>query len=609
MATILSASDITKAYPANTLFEGVSLHMEDGDRVGLIGPNGAGKSSLLKILADLESPDEGEVIRRRNARMVYIEQDDRFHEGATPLTAVLRSLEEDGGMHSDPDTMAAITLSKLGFDDFGKPVEELSGGWRKRLSIACAIAREPDVLLLDEPTNHLDLDGVLWLESFVKQSRIAMIFVTHDRVFLENTATTIIELSKAYPGGTFKANGNYSEFLRRKEAFLDSQEAAESALANKVRRDTAWLRQGIQGRQTRNKTQVEAASQRRDELKQARDRIAAPEQRTAIDFQATERKTNKLLGLHAVSKSMGDKLLFESLELMLSPGQRIGLLGVNGSGKTTLLRLMNEELAPDAGTIKKAADLRVVTFSQHRSTLDVTQTLQEALCPVGDMVEYRGKMVHVTGWAKRFLFEPDQLATTVSNLSGGEQARLLIANLMLQPADVLLLDEPTNDLDIPSMEVLEQALLEFPGAIVLVTHDRFMLERISTEYLGIDGHGGARVHQTYEQWTKARKKLDAKRTDPAVQSVRKSTNDRRPVRTRKLSYKERREYESMEESILEAESLVEELERQAADPEVIGDHLKAAKVYESLSSAQEKVQSLYARWTELDAIESGSSGG
>ena len=247
MATILSASDITKAYPANTLFEGVSLHMEDGDRVGLIGPNGAGKSSLLKILADLESPDEGEVVRRRNARMVYIEQDDRFHEGATPLTAVLRSLEEDGGMHSDPDTMAAITLSKLGFDDFGKPVEELSGGWRKRLSIACAIAREPDVLLLDEPTNHLDLDGVLWLESFVKQSRIAMIFVTHDRVFLENTATTIIELSKAYPGGTFKANGNYSEFLRRKEAFLDSQEAAESALANKVRRDTAWLRQGIQG--------------------------------------------------------------------------------------------------------------------------------------------------------------------------------------------------------------------------------------------------------------------------------------------------------------------------------------------------------------------------
>ncbi|MDG2094839.1 MAG: ABC-F family ATP-binding cassette domain-containing protein [Phycisphaerales bacterium] len=605
MGTILSASDITKAFPANVLFEGVSLHMEDGDRVGMIGPNGAGKSSLLKILAGLDSPDEGEVVRRRNSRMVYIQQDDQFHEGATPLSAVIRSLEQDAGMHSDPDTSAAITLSKLGFDDFEKPVHELSGGWRKRLAIACAIAREPDVLLLDEPTNHLDLDGVLWLESFVRQSRLAMIFVTHDRVFLENSATAIMELSKAYPGGTFKANGNYSEFLRRKEAFLDSQEAAESALANKVRRDTAWLRQGIQGRQTRNKTQVEAAGQRRDQLKQTRNRIAAPEQRTAIDFQATERKTNKLLGLHGVTKSMGDKMLFESLEVMLSPGQRIGLLGVNGSGKTTLLRLMNEELAPDAGTIKKATDLRVVTFSQHRSTLDLHQTLQEALCPVGDMVEYRGKMVHVTGWAKRFLFEPDQLATTVGNLSGGEQARLLIANLMLTPADVLLLDEPTNDLDIPSMEVLELALLEFPGAIVLVTHDRFMLERIATEYLGIDGHGGARIHQTYEQWTKARSMLDD-RTQAAVKPVRSASDRGGAARTRKLSYKERREYESMEQSILEAEEIVEQLEASAADPDMVNDHVKAAEVYGLLSKAQEKVRVLYSRWTELDAIESNS---
>ncbi|MBG84814.1 MAG: ABC transporter ATP-binding protein [Phycisphaerae bacterium] len=608
MATIISASDITKAYPANTLFEGVSLHMEDGDRVGLIGPNGAGKSSLLKILAGLESPDEGEVVRRRNARMVYIEQDDRFEQADTPMSAVLRSLGRDAGMHSDPDTSAAITLSKLGFDDFEKPVEELSGGWRKRLAIACSVAREPDVLFLDEPTNHLDLDGVLWLESFVKQSRIAMIFVTHDRVFLENTATAIVELSKAYPGGTFKANGNYSEFLRRKEAFLDSQEAAESALANKVRRDTAWLRQGIQGRQTRNKTQVEAASQRREELKQTRDRNAAPEQKTTIDFQATERKTNKLLGLHAVSKSMGGKKLFDSLEIMLSPGQRIGLLGVNGSGKTTLLRLMNEELTPDSGSIKKAVDLRVVTFSQHRSTLVADQTLQEALCPVGDMVEYREKMVHVTGWARRFLFEPDQLATTVGNLSGGEQARLLIANLMLKPADVLLLDEPTNDLDIPSMEVLEQALLEFPGAIVLVTHDRFMLERIATEYLGIDGHGGARIHQTYEQWSRARRELDEKKSASSPETASKPSNHGQPVRTRKFSYKERREYESMEQSILDAESLVEKLEKQAAEPDVLNDHIKAAEIYESLSQAQDRVRSLYARWTELDAIESGASG-
>ena len=606
MATILSAQDLSKAYPANTLFEGVSVHIEDGDRVGLIGPNGAGKSSLLKILAGSDLPDEGEITRRRHTKIVYIEQDDRFSETATPLSAVIASMGSDPVDHLDNETRSAIALSKLGFVDFERPVGSLSGGWKKRLALACAMARDPDVLLLDEPTNHLDLDGVLWLESFVQQAAMAMVFVTHDRVFLENTASRIIELSPAYPGGTFKAEGNYSEFLYRKEAFLDAQEAAESALANKVRRDTAWLRQGIQGRQTRNKTQVEATDQRRDELKQTRDRNAAPDKTTTIDFQATERKTHKLLGLHSVRKSMGDKLLFDDLDLMLSPGQRIGLLGVNGSGKTTLIRLMNGELAPDAGTIKKAADLRMVTFSQHRSTLVAGRTLQESLCPVGDMVDYRGKMVHVTGWARRFLFEPDQLATTVGNLSGGEQARLLIANLMLQPADVLLLDEPTNDLDIPSMEVLEQALLEFPGAIVLVTHDRFMLERIATEYLGLDDHGGAKVFQTYEKWHAARKSV-AKTNRVTDSTTRKQATSSSSGRTRKLSYKEKREYESMEQDILQAENDVERLDAEIADPELARDHVKVKRRYELLSKAQEKVKALYARWVELEAIQSGKS--
>lgn len=606
MATILSGQDLSKAYPANTLFEGVSVHIEDGDRVGLIGPNGAGKSSLLKILTGSEFSDEGEVTRRRNTKIVYIEQDDRFSDTATPLSAVLESLESDSDDQLENETSAAIALSKLGFVDFEQPVTSLSGGWKKRLSLACAIAKEPDLLLLDEPTNHLDLEGVLWLETFVQQASMALVFVTHDRVFLENTASRIIELSPAYPGGTFKAEGNYSEFLRRKEAFLDAQEAAESALANKVRRDTAWLRQGIQGRQTRNKTQVQATDRRRDELKQTRDRNAAPDKTTTIDFQATERKTHKLLALHSVKKSMGDKLLFDNLELMLSPGQRIGLLGVNGSGKTTLIRLMNGELDPDSGTIKKAADLRIVTFSQHRSTLVANRTLHESICPVGDMVEYRGKMIHVTGWAKRFLFEPDQLATTVGNLSGGEQARLLIANLMLQPADVLLLDEPTNDLDIPSMEVLEQALLEFPGAIVLVTHDRFMLERIATEYLGLDDHGGAKVFQTYEKWNAARKSWGEPNqvTDTAA---KKPALSGAPVRTRKLSYKEKREYDSIEQNILQAEMEVERLDGEIADPELAQDHIKVAQRYELLSKAQEKVKALYARWVELEAIHSGKS--
>ncbi|MEE3001979.1 MAG: ABC-F family ATP-binding cassette domain-containing protein [Planctomycetota bacterium] len=605
MSTLLSARDLSKSYPANLLFEDVALHVEEGDRIGLIGPNGAGKSTLLKILAGLEHEDEGEITRRRSLEVAYVRQDDQFKDDATPLSAVMDHVKSNDSDRIDIETRASITLSKLGFENFHRPVATLSGGWCKRLTLACALTRDPDVLLLDEPTNHLDLEGVLWLERFVQQAPMAMLFVTHDRMFLENTASRIIELSPAYPGGTFKAEGDYTEFLRRKDAFLDAQVAAESALANKVRRDTAWLRQGIQGRQTRNKTQVEAAAMRREELKQTKTRNEAPSKTTNIEFQATERKTKKLLALHSVSKSMGDKLLFESLEIVLTPGQRLGLLGVNGSGKTTLLRLMSGELEPDSGTIKQAPDLRIVTFSQHRGTLVPTQTLQEALCPVGDMVDYRGKMIHVTGWAKRFLFEPEQLATFVSNLSGGEQARVLIANLMLKPADLLLLDEPTNDLDIPSLEVLEQALLEFPGAIVLVTHDRFMLDRLATEYIGLDDSGGAKAFQTYEQWNTARRKAaTAAKRDAGAAKV-KTSQPRARTGPRKLSWKEQKEYEAMEEVILDAEAQVELLEARAADPALLTNHVQATETYKALSDAQVRVKELYARWAMLERIDKG----
>ena len=260
---------------------------------------------------------------------------------------------------------------------------------------------------------------------------------------------------------------------------------------------------------------------------------------------------------------------------------------------------MSGDLKPDSGTIKRAADLRVVTFSQHRDTLVSSQTLHEALCPVGDMVDYRGKQVHVTGWAKRFLFESDQLSTLVSNLSGGEQARVLIANLMLEPADVLLLDEPTNDLDIPSLEVLEEALLEFPGAIVLVTHDRFMLDRIATEYVGLDDAGGSKAFRTFQQWTTYRKRSKAAATAQAKPPTGKVATPK--VAKKKRSYNEQREYAGMEAAILEAEATVERLEVEAADPALVSDHVRAAATFKELSAAQALVKSLYARWVELES--------
>ncbi|MEM1445286.1 MAG: ABC-F family ATP-binding cassette domain-containing protein [Planctomycetota bacterium] len=620
MPTLLTARDLEKTYGTHRLFTGVSLGIDDGERLGIVGPNGAGKSTLMKALADLVPLDDGEIIRRGGTHVAYVGQVENFSDDATPHDVVRMAADpESARFQLDGDTRASITLSKLGFDDKHPthnpqaPINKLSGGWRKRLALAVALVNEPDVLLLDEPTNHLDLPGVLWLEQFVRSFRGAAVFVTHDRMFLESVATRIVELSRAYPEGTLEVKGNYSEFLRRKDEFLEAQAAQATALAGKVRRDTAWLKQGIQGRQTRNKSQVKDADQRRDDLKNLRNRNAAPTKVATIDFQATDRNTKKLLAAHNLTKGFGDRTLIASLELQLSPGLRLGLLGPNGSGKTTLLRLLTKDLEPDAGTVKHAAELKVVRFTQHRETLDPRATLREALCAVGDTVEYRGKPVHIAGWAKRFLFEPHQLLTSVGDLSGGEQARVLIANLMLAPADVLILDEPTNDLDIASLEVLEDTLSEFPGAVVLVTHDRFMLARLSTDILALHGDGTHGFFASYEQWAEAEKyrSIESQRESSPAKNTRPDNNEGstdlsvRSNSSAKLSYKFQRELDGIEAAIEEAESLVEALSTQSGDAEVLADRDRHEKVCSELAKAQEEVNRLYLRWETLEKMRSG----
>ncbi len=632
MTTLLNARDLAKTYASHTLFTGVAISITDDDRLGLIGPNGSGKSTLLKILAGLEPSDTGEITRRKNLHIAYVAQGDRYDPQATPMSIVMDQIRSgvgagsadrgnanandgygshDGhGSHDEHDdhdveTRAATVLSQLGFERFDQTIATLSGGWRKRVSIAGALVHNPDILMLDEPTNHLDLEGVIWLEQFVRRAQMAIVLITHDRTFLESSANRIIELSTSYPGGTFAVKGNYSNFVEKKEAFLDAQASQQSALAGKVRRDTAWLRQGIKGRQTRNKTQVESAAQRRDQLSQIRDRNAAPKRTTQIDFLATERKTNNLLSAHRVSKSMGDKKLFDQIDFTLSPGMRLGLLGPNGSGKTTLLRLLTGDLKPDTGSIKTAADLRIVNFTQHRESLDPSLSLRHALCPVGDTVYYRDKSIHVAAWAKKLLFDPTKFKTSVGDLSGGEQARILIAHLMQKPADLLILDEPTNDLDIASLEVLEQALLEFPGAIVLVTHDRFMLERLATECLALDGDGHAKSYATYAQWHDAQTRravspaTTGRGTDKTA-SAKTSQNSEK--NSKKLSYKLQRELDNMEQTILEAETKMETMQTQANDPTVMADHVRYAEVCEKLGAAQQRVDDLYARWAELESL-------
>jgi ATP-binding cassette subfamily F protein uup len=596
MANLLSARTISKSYSTRDLFQGVTLHLEEGERLGIIGPNGTGKSTLLKILAGKETADEGEITSKKSLRLWYVPQESVFPIEATPLESVVQSI---GGDPIEAEVAASIALSKLGFDTFDQPFGELSGGWQKRVAMACGLVHEPEVMLLDEPTNHLDLEAVEWLENFVMHANMSLLFVTHDRRFLENCASRILELAPSYPDGAFEVNGNYTEFVRRKEAFLISQEAEESALANKVRRDTAWLRQGIQGRQTRNKTQVKDTASRRAELKSVNTRNLSPTKRAGINFDAVGRKTNKLLVMHSVEKSMGNKLLFQDLDLELTPGRRIGLVGPNGSGKTTLLRLINGELQQDGGTIKRADKLRVVTASQHRLFLDPSITLQDTLCPIGEMVNYMGNEIHVSGWATRFLFSREQLGTLVGSLSGGEQARIQIASLMLQPADILLLDEPTNDLDIPTLEVLEEALLDFPGAILLITHDRFMLDRIATEYLALDGKGTAKEFASFEQWEVWRKKKPKTNTLPTSAPSKKRVKSA----SVKLTYILQREFDGMEKAIAVAEAEVERAELIVNDEEMMENHKKHAKACADVASAQGTVRALYDRWAELEKMQ------
>ena len=590
---LLGCQNLAKAYGTRTLFERVSFGIFEGDRVCLVGPNGSGKSTLLKILAGLEAPDAGARTLHGGVRVGYVSQDPVFSSEAT-VEAVL----EEALAHVDHDKRAgrmALALGRAGLSEPSERVEALSGGWRKRLAIARALAAEPDVLLMDEPTNHLDVDGILWLEELLVERARAFLVVSHDRYFLEHIATRLLELNSAYPEGLFTTDGSYSDFLARRDEFLRGQAAYEESLANLVRREIAWLRRGAKARSTKAKGRIKEAGRMIDELEDMRSRSAT--RSAGIELRASQRKTRRLLVARGVAKALGGRALFRNLDLTVTPGTRVGLLGPNGSGKTTLLDVLAGSLAPDSGVVERAERLRLVRFEQHRAGLDPTQTLRRALAPESDTVTFQGRSVHVASWAKRFLFRPEQLELAVGRLSGGEQARILIARLMLEPADVLMLDEPTNDLDIPTLEVLEESLAEFEGGLILVTHDRFMLDRLSTVVVALDGHGGVETFAGYAQWETAR---DALASEPTT-TVPRSVPARERARSKRLGYLEQREWSGMEQAILDAETTSEACQRAAEDPAIASDPVALQERLAALEAARAEVDRLYARWAELEA--------
>lgn len=602
MAVLLSVQGLTKAYGARPLFSELTFDLSANERVGLIGPNGAGKSTLLKILGGREESDSGIRSLRRGTKMGFVAQDDVFPHWQSVRDIVYARLEAEPLEDHEKETRVSKVLTRTGFDDFDKPASLLSGGWRKRLGIAREIAIEPDILLLDEPTNHLDIPGIVWLQKLLRASPFGYLVATHDRAFLRSVADEILEINRVYPGGFYRATGNYDQFLEHREDFLDGQARMQESVANQVRRETEWLGRKAAARTCKATSRIDEAARRRDELKELQYRNSDTGS-AGLDFVGTGRQTKKLLNAVKIAKSFPGRDLFSGIDIQLSPGTKLGLLGPNGSGKSVLLKTLSGEYQPDGGTVTLADNLKKVIFEQGRTALNHEVTLRKALCPNGDMIAYRDRQIHVVAWAKQFLFKVEQLDVLVGALSGGEQARLRMAQMMQQPADLLFLDEPTNDLDIPALEVLEETLSEFTGALVIVSHDRELLDRICTEVIGLDGRGGAAMYSTVQQWLNVFEK-SAARDDKATS---KSTNDSSPKTTRpqagskrkKLSFAEQKEYDSMESKVMAVEEKIVSLHAEVEKSSSAG-HLVLAKACRELEQAQKEVEDLYNRWQELE---------
>jgi len=600
---IINTQGISKHFGANPLFQNVSFTVSEGDRIGLIGPNGSGKSTLLRILAGDVRPDSGEIAVRKRTRLSCVQQDSTFKSGDTVRSVVQSAMERAAVPESERGTRFAETLGRAGFEDLETEASALSGGWQKRLAIVEAVVQSPDILLLDEPTNHLDLGAIEWLEALLQVAPFACVVVSHDRYFLENVATEMAELNRTYPDGLLRVSGTYSRFLEKKEEFLHAQSKRQEALENLVHREIEWLRRGAKARTRKSKARIDKAGELMGELADlnARTRSAT----ALIDFSATDRKTKRLIELENVSCEVGNRKLFSGLNFVITAGTRVGLVGPNGSGKTSLLRLLLGESAPAEGEVRRADRLRIVYFDQTRE-LDPDVTLRRALAPEGDSVIYQDRVTHVASWAAKFLFTGEQLNQPLGKLSGGERARVLIAQLMLQPADVLLLDEPTNDLDIPTLDILEESLLEFQGSLVLVTHDRYMLDRVSTVVLGLDGQGGIGRFADYSQWERWLEERERTARSGVAKSSAKSSERGNGDRARqgagrkKLSYLESREYAAIEQQVAHAEDVLQAKRAQLEDPRIVSDSERLIAAHAEMEEAQEKVDMLYARWAELE---------
>jgi ATP-binding cassette subfamily F protein uup len=600
---LLSLQDATKAFSDKPLFSDLSLVIFENERVALVGSNGSGKSTLLKVLSGIEELDSGNLNKRKGFRGAYVAQAESFDAHASIGDVLDSHLFALGFDHSEVARRSSVYLGLAGFDDPEKRVGDLSGGWRKRLAIARALAEEPDCLLLDEPTNHLDIESIEWLEDLLEGLTTVVVFVSHDRYFIERLATRVVEINTSYPRDHLVSEGGYADYIEQREELLEQLKQQRDSLANKVRREVEWLRQGVKARTTKSRSRINEAHRLIDALSGSRIGERASME---LDFASTDRKTKELLKAERVSQKIGDRWLFRDVSLRLSPGSRLAVVGPNGSGKTTLVRTLLGELSPASGKIIRASNLRVSFMDQARSVIRDDISLREFLCPHGDSIVFKGESIHVAAWAARFLFSHTHLGRKMAALSGGERARAVLAKSIAQESDILVFDEPTNDLDIATLENLEEGFNSFPGAIVLITHDRYLLDRVASQVLGI-AEGEAVIFGSYAQWDEYKKgkisqiakgaKRDPEPSNPAsgtVPATRKTT--------KKLSYRDARDLSLIEENIAQAESVVEKTRQQIESGEYATDATKLSELCSLLAVQEAEVERLYNRWQELESL-------
>jgi ATP-binding cassette subfamily F protein uup len=600
---LFGAHELTKSFESKALFDGLTFSVESSEKIALIGPNGAGKSTLLKIIAGIEKPDAGRLALQKGLRIGYLEQVPQFKEGSNLFQVIMEGA-------ADPDDWEATAkaqelMTKLSLNQFEPDIliKNLSGGWKKRVALAREMMKDPDLFLFDEPTNHLDIESILWLEKQISEANFASITISHDRLFIQKIANRVIELNRKYSDGILSVKGDYAHFLTVQEDLLSAQETRETKLKNTLRRETEWLRRGAKARQTKQKARINETHRLADTVDDLSERNR--NQAVRIDFQTLEKNPKKLIEAKGISKSYNGNLIIPQMDLLISRTSRIGLMGVNGSGKSTLIKILNKTVEPDTGTVFHAERLNLTYFEQNRDSLDPELSVQKTICPVGDTVVFQGVNVHIKSYLARFLFRHEQMEAPVRKLSGGEQSRLLLAQLMLQETNLLVLDEPTNDLDMQTLDTLAEVLKDFNGAIILVTHDRYFLDQVTDQILafGIDEQGGKQIDTMvgFDQWQDwhDQQQIFQDKLKQNKKNPKNSDSKSESSKKQKLSFKEQTELDGIEAVIQKTEKELEHLVNQSQSSEVVSDSRKLTEVMQEISNHQSQIDKLYQRWEEL----------